>query len=100
MSFESVLNDEDVADVDDDVKYSGTTPHSSEDISPIVSFLVANRNKLMQICLETCRDLTLEKFDFILQKIMMNDYRTALITSKQTTVLILDILDINKISYY
>lgn len=36
-------------------------------------------------------------FDYILQKIMENDYRTALMTSKRITVLILEILDINKI---
>lgn len=73
---------------------------SGDNISPMVNFLITNRNKLVQICLEKFKNFNLEEFDIILQSIMKNDYRTALTVSKKTTALILEILDVNKINYY
>lgn len=84
--------------LDDDEEEDASSFDNS--ISPMVNFLVANRNKLMQICLDTFKNLDLEQFDYLLQKIMENDFRTALTTNKRTTVLILEILDANKIKNY
>lgn len=67
-------------------------------ISAMVNFLVANRGKFVQICLEDDKNLDLDKFDFIFHKIMENEIRTAFEASIRITTIILNILDVNKIA--
>lgn len=68
------------------------------EISAMVNFLVANRNKIMQVCLEDDKSLQLDTFNMVLQRIIENDIRSALVGSTRITALILDILDVNKIN--
>lgn len=67
------------------------------EISSMVNFLEANRVKLMQVCLEDKRDLDLEVFQFVFQKIMENDIKTAYNANKRITAIIINILDLNNI---
>lgn len=64
----------------------------------MVNFLIANKTKIMQLCLEDDRNLDLVKFDVIFQNIIQNNIRTALEASIRITAVILDILDVNKIN--
>ena len=65
-------------------------------ILDMVNFLAANKNKIMQICLEEDKNLDLNIFELIFQSIIKNDNRTALAASNRITALIFDILDANK----
>lgn len=64
----------------------------------MVNFLVANRSKFVQICLDDDKNLDLKTFDFIFQSIIDNNIRTALDASVRVTAVILYILDVNKIA--
>ena len=69
-------------------------------ILDIVNFLTANKNKIMQICLDEDKNLDLNVFELIFQSIIRNDNRTALDASIRITSLIFDILDANKIKNF
>ena len=62
----------------------------------MVNFLSANKNKIMQVCLEEDKNLDLNKFELIFQSVIRNDNITALAASTRITALIFDILDANK----
>lgn len=63
----------------------------------MVNFLVANREKLMQICLEENKNLDLKIFENLFQNIIANNITAAFNIDKKQTVIILSILDANKI---
>lgn len=84
----------------DDRDTSEPIPESMENIEEfntfsMVNFLVANRSKLMQLCLDDNRNLGVDGFYTIFQSLIANDIATALKRSLRTTVLLVDILDIN-----
>lgn len=81
-----------------DVEFGQSGIDSSvEEISSMVNFLIANRSKIMQICMGSDKNLDLDTFDLIFQKIVEKDITTALTVNIKVTALILDILDNNKI---
>lgn len=69
------------------------------EISSMVSFMSANRNKIMQICLDDDKNLDLSLFEMIFQNIIENNIRSALVASTRITVIIFNILDVNNIRY-
>lgn len=64
-------------------------------ISPMVSFLTANRNKLIQICLDDDNTMDLCLFDGVFESIMDNRIECALHKDKRLTAIILDVLQNN-----
>lgn len=64
-----------------------------------INFLIANKNKLMQRCLQDDKTLDLKLFEIVFHAIMENKITTALGASIRLTAIILDILDINNIKH-
>lgn len=73
------------------------TIDGSCEISSIVNFLITNKSKLVQLCLDDDKMLDLKKFDIVFYSILNNNIMTALTTSTRITTMIFNILDINKI---
>lgn len=71
----------------------------SQEISAMVNFLVANKNKIMQICLEDDKSMELSVFENIFQNVLENKITPALLAGTRVTAIILDLLDVNNIKY-
>lgn len=63
----------------------------------MVNFLMANKSKLMQLCMDDNSKLNLDDFYTIFESIINKDVATAVSKSIRTTALLLDILDVNNI---
>lgn len=80
------------------VKMEDEEVEESQEISSMVNFLLANKNKIMQICMAADDQLDFEKFDEIYQNLLQKNIASALDASMRITILILDILDTNNIT--
>lgn len=85
--------------LDDDICEDITSENKDvSPISPMVNFLIAHREKIMQICLAEDKNLDLKKFDIIFRNIVNDDILSAMMNNTRLTTLIIKILDINKIN--
>lgn len=67
------------------------------DLSSMVNFMITNKNKLVQLCLENNTTMDLYKFDQIFNSILYNDIDSAFNVDAKITAVILNIFDRNNI---
>lgn len=82
-------------DDDDVIEMPESLDEIEFETSSMVNFLIANRSKLMQLCMNDDRTLSLCAFDIIFQSLLEKDIVTATSKSMRITALLLDILEAN-----